>query len=359
MPLVRHETLFQLLELHVRQKATLSLVSLITDQPYSYGRVVRDSTGQSSLKIIEASDCTPGEFQIKELNLGIYAVDSAFLRPAVESLDNSNAQGEYYLTDIVARASKEGQTTTVLPISDPDQGIGVNDLLDLTNVNQVINKRRVRELILSGVAVQDPSSLYIEKEVRVATGARIGPQVQLLGATAIEEGVQIDGMCLLKDTTVRKNAHLKIGLHAEKAVIGQGSSVGPFAHLREGTTLGDDTRIGNFVETKKAFLGAGSKAGHLTYLGDCTIGQHTNIGAGTITCNYDGYKKSQTNIGNNVFIGSNTALVAPVSVADGAVVGAGSVITRNVEKDSLAVTRAPQVSKPNWAKLRREKHAAK
>jgi len=359
MPLIRHQTLSALLEAHRRNKASLSFVSLISDRPNSYGRVIRDHSSGLVTKVVEARDRSPQESLINEFNAGIYAVNSAFLASAIKSLGRQNSQSEYYLTDIIAQAVKEGQTVVTYPLRDAEELQGVNDLFDLTLVNKTLNARRVRELILSGALVQDPGSLYLDPQVQVAPGARIGPQVQLYGNTTIASGAVIDGLSLLRDTTVEKNAHLKLGINAEKAVIGEDATVGPFANLREGTILGPKTRIGNFVETKKAVLGEGSKAPHLTYLGDCSVGQYTNIGAGTITCNYDGYKKHQTTIGNNVFIGSNSALIAPLSIEDGAIVGAGSVITKKVEKDSLALTRAPQISTPGWARVRRERMAEK
>jgi bifunctional UDP-N-acetylglucosamine pyrophosphorylase/glucosamine-1-phosphate N-acetyltransferase len=221
-------------------------------------------------------------------------------------------------------------------------------------INATLHERQIEALIDSGVIIDDPRTVYLDSTVTLAPGVRVGPNVQLRGTTSIGGGVTIEGGALLRNCVVGAGATIKFSVVAEDATIGPGASVGPFAHLRAGTVLGEHVKIGNFVETKKAILAAGAKASHLTYLGDCTIGADTNIGAGTITCNYDGYKKFQTTIGRGVFIGSNTSLVAPVTVEDGATVGAGSVITKSVAQDSLAVTRAPQVSKPGWSKRKRE-----
>ena len=208
----------------------------------------------------------------------------------------------------------------------------------------------IQRFIDSGAIIDDPSSLYIDSEVSIAPGARIGPNVQLRGRTRIAAGAVIEGSAFIKDCEVGPRALLKFCVRCEDSKIGAGAQVGPFAHLRPGSVLEDEAHVGNFVETKKAVLESGVKANHLTYLGDCRIGSGTNIGAGTITCNYDGYEKHQTVIGRNVFIGSHTALVAPVEVEDGAFVGAGSVITKTVSKDSLALTRAPLTEKPGWAR---------
>lgn len=358
MPLVKRESLEALLAVHNKDHATLSILSLQTNDPASYGRLVRNASGAIE-KIVEARDCSPAELQINEINSAIYVVDSAFLEPAIQKLENNNNQKEYYLTDIVARAASEHQTVSALVLHDAKEIQGVNTRYELTMINQTLLEKRIRELIEQGVEMVDPRSVFIDSEVTIARGAKIGPNVQLLGKTVIEGEVQIEGTAYIIDSTIKAGAHIKLGVRIEQAVVGPRASVGPFAHLRPGSDLGAEVKIGNFVETKKAKLAAGAKASHLTYLGDCTVGEESNIGAGTITCNYDGYEKFETKIGRDVFIGSNSALVAPVTIADGATVGAGSVITKSVEKDSLAFTRAPQVQKAGWSKNKREKSAGK
>lgn len=354
VPLIQVETLKALLAIHKKSNATLSLLTFKTHHPHAYGRVLRNSAGNIE-RVVEAKDCSAQQLLVDELNAAIYAVDSAFLAPAVNSLTNKNAQNEYYLTDIVEKASKEGQIIASTLSHDFEEVQGINTLQELALVNQSLMKRRVRNLISSGVHVEDPASLFVDADVSIAAGVRIGPNVQIRGASKIEMGVVFEGNAYLIDTIVEEGAVLKLGLRAEGAKIGRGAQIGPFAHLRPGTVLDEDVKIGNFVETKNSHLHAKAKAPHLTYLGDATIGKGTNIGAGTITCNYDGFKKSKTTIGEDVFIGSNSSLVAPVVIEDGATVGAGSVITKRVERDSLALTRAPQESKPGWSKRKREK----
>jgi bifunctional UDP-N-acetylglucosamine pyrophosphorylase/glucosamine-1-phosphate N-acetyltransferase len=359
MPLVRPETLKNLLSLHQEEQATLTLMSLITPKPASYGRVVREKSGGPVVRIVEARDCAPEELAITEINAAIYAVDSAFLEPAVNDLKNENAQKEYYLTDIVSKAATEGQTISALVMHDEKEIQGVNTRYELGLVNSSLLEKKRKELMESGVEIVDPGSLFLDSSVTVAAGAKIGPNVQLLGNTVIEAGVEIEGTAYILNCKVKRAAHIKFGVRMEDAVVGESAAVGPFAHLRPGTVLGAEVKIGNFVETKKAKLDKGAKASHLTYLGDCHVGEEANIGAGTITCNYDGYSKFETKIGRDVFIGSNSALVAPVTIGDGATVGAGSVITKDVEKDSLAFTRSPQVAKAGWSKTKREKSKKK
>lgn len=353
MPLVRTETLRGLLDLHAKEHATLSLITLQTQQPASYGRIVR--TSGRVTKIVEARDCSSEQLSINEINAAMYAVDSAFLEPAVKELKNENAQKEFYLTDIVGQAAKEGQTVSALVLHDEKEIQGVNTRYELALVNRSLMEKRIKELMEGGVEILDPNSVLIDATCKVEPGARIGPNVQLLGTTVIEAKVIIEGTALIFNSHIKRGAHIKLGVRMEDAQVGAGAAVGPFAHLRPGTELGDEVKIGNFVETKKAKLAKGAKASHLTYLGDCTVGEEANIGAGTITCNYDGYSKFETKIGRDVFIGSNSALVAPVTIEDGATVGAGSVITKNVGKDSLAFTRSPQVEKSGWSKRKREK----
>lgn len=351
-PLFTAETLQLFLRHHTFKKATLSLLTFHAPPPNGYGKITRDEK-RKILRVTEAKDCTPEEALTSEVNSGFYAVDSAFLKPAVEALQNTNAQKEYYLTDIVEKASKEGQTVAAFPLGDAREAAGVNTLQDLASVNKILAERQLARLQNSGVSIVDPATCYIDATVLIEPGASIGPNVQLRGKTIIKGGVTIEGTALIKDATISRGATIKLGTSIESATIGESASVGPFANIRPGTHLGANTRIGNFVETKNATLADGAKASHLTYLGDCVVGKETNIGAGTITCNYDGYRKSKTTIGDDVFIGSNSALVAPVTIGDGALVAAGSVITQNVPADALGITRAKQEIKEGWEKRRR------
>jgi bifunctional UDP-N-acetylglucosamine pyrophosphorylase/glucosamine-1-phosphate N-acetyltransferase len=352
-PLYTSETLTHFVNFHSFKNSTLSLISFNAPPPNGYGKIVR-SAGGEVLRIVEAKDCNPEELLISEVNSGIFAVDSAFLKPAVEGLTNDNAQKEYYLTDIVSKAVGEGQRVVAFPLGDPREAAGVNNLQDLHFVNSTLASRQIAGMQSEGVHFIDPDSIFIDPQVTIAPGAKIGPNVQLRGETTIASNVVIEGSALLIDAKVASQAEIRLGSRVEGAVIGEATSVGPFAHVRPGTTLGSHVRIGNFVEIKNSQLADGAKASHLTYLGDASVGAETNIGAGTITCNYDGFNKSKTEIGSGVFVGSNSCLVAPVKVGTGSLVAAGSVITKDVPEDALALARAEQVNKPGWAKKRRD-----
>ncbi len=355
-PLIKAESIEKLILSHTQSKATISLLSFIADQPNNYGRIIRDPVTEQAVKITEAKDCSEVELKIPEVNSAIYLVDSSFLKPAVEELKNENIQKEYYLTDILERASKEGQTINAVILENSVEVLGINTLYELSIINKALIMKKIRDLIEAGVHFDLPESCIVDNTVEIAAGVKVGPNTQILGNSKISAGCILEGNSYIKDCEISDNAMIKFSVRMENASIGKDVSVGPFANLRPDTVLEDKSRIGNFVETKKTILGAGSKANHLTYLGDCIVGNDSNIGAGTITCNYDGYVKSKTNIGSNVFIGSNTSLVAPVEIEDGATVGAGSVITKKVDKDSLSFTRSPQLSKSGWSKSKREKN---
>lgn len=352
-PLFRPETLSHFVSYHNFKKATLSMISFVVSPPNNYGRIIRGDK-KEVLRITEAKDCSPEELLIQEVNSGVYAVDSSFLKPAIDGLTTNNAQKEYYLTDIVAKASSEGQSVQAFPLGDANEAAGVNTSRDLAFVNQVLAGRHIEKLEAKGVLFDDAKSCSIDAFVTIEAGARIGPQVQLRGQTSIGSGAVLEGSSLIIDSTIGAQAQIKLGSRVEGASIGEETSVGPFANVRPGTKLGAHVRIGNFVEIKNSVLQDGAKASHLTYLGDCTVGSETNIGAGTITCNYDGYHKSKTTIGKDVFIGSNSCLVAPVTIGDGALVAAGSVITKDVPSNALGLARARQENKADWAQRRRE-----
>jgi bifunctional UDP-N-acetylglucosamine pyrophosphorylase/glucosamine-1-phosphate N-acetyltransferase len=347
-PLITTRTLKALLEHHARAKATITILSFIPEDLRAYGRIIRDTKTQVPLKIVEAKDCTPEELQICECNSGIYVVDSSFLEPALKALEPTNAQGEYYLTDIVEKAMKEGQTVSAFIAPDPNEAEGVNTLADLAFVERVLLEREKKQLEARGITLRDPHSLYFDPEVTIGDGCVIGQNVTLRGATKLGASVEIEGSAYLIDTTVDEGALIRFSVRSEQAAIGKNAKVGPFAHLRPGTVLSEEVHIGNFVETKNATLAHGVKANHLTYLGDCAIGARTNIGAGTITCNYDGKKKSKTTIGEEVFVGSDTCLIAPITIGDRVTIGAGSVLSKDVADDSLALTRAELTIRRGW-----------
>lgn len=347
VPLIKPQTLRDLVNTHNECKATITLISLKGDVSNAYGRIIRDDSG-AILKITELKDCTTTEKFIDETNSGIYAVDSAFLEPAIESLSNDNAQGEYYLTDIIEKAVKEGQTVASLALFDQAEIQGVNTRVDLLHVNKSLQKRRIELLLQNDVVIEDPDSFFVDPGVAIGAGTRIGPNVLLRGATRVGSNVTIEGTACLIDTIVESNVLIRFGVRAESAHIGDASQIGPFAHLRPGTQLDAQVHIGNFVETKKARLHSGTKAGHLSYLGDCEIHKDVNIGAGTITANYDGVNKNSTTIGENVFIGSNSVLIAPINIGKGAFVGAGSTLSEDVPEKTLVLTRAARKEKKDW-----------
>lgn len=353
MPLVKSDTLRNLILCHEQSKATLTLVTTSIPYDNAFGRVERDKAG-TPCAIVERKDCTVQQIAIPERNLGVYCVESAFLFSALERLGNNNAQGEYYLTDIVKLAADEGQTVVAIPCSSPEEALGVNDMSDLMLVNEELRKKTISSWARAGVKFLAPDSVFIDSKVQIEKGVTIGPSVQIFGDTRIGEGTLLEGSAIIKNSTIGKNCLIRLGAYLNEATLEDSVKIGPFVQIRPGSVLKKDVMIGNFVELKNAHLDEGVKANHLTYLGDCEVGANSNIGAGTITCNYDGVKKSRTVIGKNVFVGSNTALVAPVSLGDGAVIGAGSVITKKVEADSLTLTRAPQVSRSGWAKDRRK-----
>lgn len=359
VPLVESNTLSALMKRHQEEAALASLISVRTDKPGSYGRVIRaqaDSVGRRPvLKITEAKDATEEELLCNEINSGIYAVNSTFLINSLSKLENKNAQQEYYLTDIIEQAVADNQKVVALLIDDIDEVQGVNTPSDLRRVLSVLKRRRVEELMRSGVIIDDPESVYIDHSVKIGAGTHIGPQVQLLGKTVIGRDTVIEGNAYLKNSSVGDNNILKGFLRFEDARVGADCNIGPFVQLRPGTEVADGVNIGNFVELKNTIMKPGSKANHLSYLGDAEIGENVNIGAGTITANYDGYTKNRTTIGAHASTGANSCLVAPVNIGAGAYIGAGSVITKNVETDALALSRAEQKEIKGWAKKRREK----
>jgi len=353
MPLIKTESLKKLLEVHEEEKNTVTLLTTKGDSASSYGRILRDQKGFVT-GIREAKDCSIEEKNNTELNAGFYIMEKAFLAPALEKLQPNNAQGELYLTDVIIRAAEEGQRIGSLAAKDFSESLGVNDLYDLHLIDDHIRQQRVIDWIKKGVQIPFPQSVLIENTVTLEQGVYIGANVELRGATSIKKGVTIDGTSIIKNATIAENAHIKLGSTIENSTIGKNTSIGPFANLRPETLLGDDVRVGNFVEIKKTSVLKGAKIPHLSYVGDAEIGENANLGAGTITCNYDGYKKSKTVVGKNAFVGSNSSLVAPVTIGEGAFVGAGSTITKDVASDSLTFTRAPHVSKDGWAKKKRE-----
>jgi bifunctional UDP-N-acetylglucosamine pyrophosphorylase/glucosamine-1-phosphate N-acetyltransferase len=358
VPLTRAETLRALLETHAREKNALTLLSMEPDDPAMYGRVVRDEGG-AVLRIVEAKDASDEEKKIREVNAGIYLFDGGELFGNLRRLSTNNAQGEYYLTDLIALLRESGKRVGAVSVKDPIEAVGVNSRAELAVVESVIQRRVVETLMASGVTFRNPGTVVIDSTVTIGPDTVVYPFVTLEGTTTIGRGCVLEPGVHLINTRVGDNVHVKSGSVADEATIGDDAVVGPYAHLRPGTRLGRHVKVGNFVETKKAVFGDNAKASHLSYIGDAEIGSGVNIGAGTITCNYDGVNKNTTTIEDGVFIGSDTQLVAPVRIGRGAYVGAGSTITKDVPPDALALSRTPQRVIEGWAARRREEIKSK
>ncbi|MGB0646468.1 MAG: bifunctional UDP-N-acetylglucosamine diphosphorylase/glucosamine-1-phosphate N-acetyltransferase GlmU [Bradymonadia bacterium] len=358
VPCLRAEVLQELNQLSARKR--VGLVTMQLSVANRYGRLIRNPDGEAQA-ITEFGDCTPQEQAIEELNSGIYQVDADFLFDRLQRIGTNNAQGEFYLTDLIAIAAQEGTPAAVLKLDHQRSlwAVGVNNRVDLANAEAQVQKRLAHQLMIEGVTLTAPHRVYLETDVTVGTDTTIEPDVSLRGHSTIGVGCTIGQGSIIVDCTLEDGVHVKPYSHLEKAHISAACTVGPFARLREGTHLESEVKIGNFVETKKAHFAHGAKASHLSYLGDAEIGSKANIGAGTITCNYDGYKKSKTVIGSGAFIGSDTQLVAPVQVGAGAIVGAGTTVTKDVPGDALVLSRTSQVHVDGWAKRKRERELAR
>ncbi|MNM61391.1 Bifunctional protein GlmU [compost metagenome] len=345
VPLIEVDTLKRLLTKVTPEQLGLLTVNLV--DPTGYGRIVRDAQGQVAA-IVEHKDANDAQKAIKEGNTGILAVPGARLAEWLGRLSNNNAQGEYYLTDVIAMAVADGLVVATEQPLDPMEVQGANDRRQLAELERHYQLREARRLMAQGVTLRDPARFDVRGEVTVGRDVLIDINVILEGRVVIEDDVVIGPNCVIKNSTLRKGVVVKANSHLEGAIMGEGSDAGPFARLRPGSVLEARAHVGNFVELKNAHLGEGAKAGHLTYLGDAEVGARTNIGAGTITCNYDGANKFKTILGEDVFIGSNNSLVAPVDILDGATTAAGSTITQNVEAAQLAVGRARQRNIDGW-----------
>jgi|TARA_B110000879_G_scaffold50999_1_gene72222 bifunctional UDP-N-acetylglucosamine pyrophosphorylase/glucosamine-1-phosphate N-acetyltransferase len=344
VPLLQIDTL-EALRLQLNS-ADLALLSMHLEEPQGYGRIVR-SSDTSVEGIVEEGDASEIIKQIKEVNSGIMAARLATLRECLRLINNDNAQSEYYLTDCVA-AAKQLNKTVIAQSCQADEAQGVNSRAQLAAAELIYQQRRRLSLLDSGVSMTDPATVYIEGQVYIEADVSIGPCVELIGPLTIATGTRISSHSVISNSAIAKNTSIHSFCHIEDAKIGEGCELGPYARIRPQTKLSAGVKIGNFVETKKSEIGKGSKVNHLSYIGDAKIGEQTNIGAGTICCNYDGANKHQTIIGDNVFIGSDTQLVAPVEIEDGATVAAGSTITKKVPTQSLALSRAKQTIISNW-----------
>ena len=347
VPLIQVETLQRLLTLVTDQQ--LGLLTVTLDNPAGYGRIVRDARHRVSA-IVEHKDATDAQKAIKEGNTGILAVPGKRLADWLGRLSNNNAQSEYYLTDVIAMAVNDGLVVATAQPDDAMEVQGANDRQQLAELERHYQLREAGRLMALGVTLRDPARFDVRGDVTVGRDVMIDVNVILEGRVVIEDNVSIGPNCVIKDSTLRKGAIIKANSHLEGAIVGEGADAGPFARLRPGSVLDARAHVGNFVELKNAHLGEGAKAGHLTYLGDAVIGARTNIGAGTITCNYDGANKHKTVMGEDVFIGSNNSLVAPVHISSGATTAAGSTINQDVPAEQLAVARARQRNIDGWTR---------
>jgi bifunctional UDP-N-acetylglucosamine pyrophosphorylase/glucosamine-1-phosphate N-acetyltransferase len=345
VPLIEVETLQRLLKQVNPEQLGLLTVNL--DDPTGYGRIVRDEQNRVCA-IVEHKDATDAQKAITEGNTGILAVPGKRLADWLGRLSNNNAQGEYYLTDVIAMAVTDGLVVATEQPHDAMEVQGANDRKQLAELERHYQLREARRLMALGVTLRDPARFDVRGEVTVGRDVLIDINVILEGRVVIEDDVVIGPNCVIKDSTLRKGVVIKANSHLDGAIMGEGSDAGPFARLRPGSVLEAKAHVGNFVELKNAHLGEGVKAGHLSYLGDTVIGARTNIGAGTITVNYDGANKHKTLIGEDVFIGSNNSLIAPVQIGDGSNTAAGSTITQDVDKSQLAVGRARQRNIDGW-----------
>ena len=352
VPLLQANTLSRLLDHHRARKAAATILTTDLSEPYGYGRIVRDPHGRVA-RIVEERDASGDERKITEINSGIYAFDLAPLFGSLQQLATDNSQGEYYLTDLVAMYRQRGLAVDTLNLDSPGELRGVNSRADLSELSAIVRQRRNHEVMLAGVTLEDPASTFIDADVRIGADTVLGPGVMLQGATQVGERCQIQAGTRITDSRLGNDVVVLDYSVILGSRVGDGARIGPFAHVRPASVIESDAHVGNFVELKKTTLGRRSKANHLAYLGDATIGEGVNIGAGTITCNYDGVAKHPTIIEDGVFIGSDSQLVAPVRIGSGAYVAAGSSITRDVPADALGIARAKQENKPGWAAARR------
>ena len=356
VPSITRETLSRLLGSHGERGAALTFVTARLAEPRGYGRILRDAGGKL-LGVVEERDATDAEKKLTEINAGIYAVSSDFLFPALEGLTSHNRQNEYYLTDIVAAALRSGQTVATVEAGDAREILGINTREELALMEKILQERINRKWMEAGVTLKDPPTTYIEEGVRIGRDTVIGPNTHLLGDSVVGERCRIDGSAYLTNARLASDVHLKFSVVLTDCEVGEGAIVGPFAHLRPGTRLGRGVHIGNFVEAKEAAIGEGTKANHLTYLGDVTIGRDANIGAGTITCNYDGFQKYRTAIGDRVQVGSDSTLVAPVSLGDDVYVATATTVRRDAPAGALVYNERVEKTKPGWTEQKRKKMA--
>lgn len=353
-PLITFDTIARLRDFHLAEEAAMTLLGAELENPTGYGRVLRKGPkGPEVMAIIEEKSAGPAQKKIREINSGFYVFDVKELYAHIDELSTDNAHKEYYLTDMAAVFKTTRRQVVAWKTATPSEVLGGNTRAELADIDQQIRTAKCQQLMADGVTIFYPTTCVIDTDVEIAPDTIIEPYVQLLGKTKIGSNSRVRSYCVIRDSEIGDGVMVRPGCIMEDAHIGSGAIIGPYSHLRPGSEIGEGAHVGNFVETKKIKLGKGSKANHLTYLGDAEIGAGVNIGAGTITCNYDGVHKHKTVIDDGVFIGSDSTLVAPVRVGKGAYVGAASCITDDVPEDSLAIGRGRQVVKEGWVRQKR------
>jgi bifunctional UDP-N-acetylglucosamine pyrophosphorylase / glucosamine-1-phosphate N-acetyltransferase len=357
-PLLRTQTLLQLIDQQKASGAAGTLLSADMDDPTGYGRVIRDDADLSVQEIVEQKAANPQQLAIREANMGIYCFRADLFWKYVDQLGTNNPAGEYYLTDMVAILNEAGYKVEAMRIDDANEALGINDRVDLANVDRILRTRKRLEVMRDGVTIENPDTVTIDSHVRIGMDSVVEPFARILGHSVIGENCHIGAGAIVHDSQLADEVVIGPYTLVSHSRLERGVHAGPFARLRMQNAVGEGAHIGNFVELKKTEMGPGAKANHLAYLGDSTIGAKANIGAGTITCNYDGFAKHPTTIGDGAFIGSNSTLVAPLDIGAGAFTAAGSVITDAVPEDALALGRAQQVVKPDWARKRRARAKA-
>jgi bifunctional UDP-N-acetylglucosamine pyrophosphorylase/glucosamine-1-phosphate N-acetyltransferase len=359
-PLITGSTLKNFLSLHKRKRNEVSVLSFESRDPGSYGRIIRDNKGRIAF-IVEQRDATEAQKTIREVNSGVYAIESGAF-PLLKEIKLNKLKGEYYLTDIVGIARDRGLRLDAFCAGFEDEFMGVNTIEELENAGRTMKRRIIKKFSDRGVHFIEKDSIFISSDTEIGADTKVYPNVHLEGKTSIGKRCTIYPNVRILDSIIEDGAVIKDSTLIEEAIVKRNASVGPFAHIRPGSVIGEKAKIGNFVEVKKSVIGPGTKASHLSYLGDALIGKDVNIGAGTITCNYDGYKKHITTIEDGVFVGSDTQFVAPVKIGKGAFVGAGSTITADVPSHALAFSRVKQRNVEGWARKRKAKsieHGAK
>lgn len=358
VPLIRETTLRAMVEHHRSARAALTLLTAALDNPKGYGRILRAGDGKIT-GTVEEKDASAEQRQIREVNAGVYVASAPFLFAALSSVKNNNQQGEYYLPDIVAIGLAQGKVIATVQVDDPREMMGVNTREDLAFMEKTLRESINKKWLLAGVTLKDPDTTYIDEGVTIGKDTVIGPNTQLRGKTVIGARCHIDGSAFITDAEIGDDVHIRFSVVMASCRVEQGAIIGPFAHLRPGTVLGPNVHIGNFVEAKEAKLGAGTKANHLTYLGDVTIGRDTNIGAGTITCNYDGFQKYQSKIGDRVQVGSDTTLVAPITLGDDVYVATASTVRHDIPAGALVFNQREEKIREGWTEQKRKQMKGK